>query len=302
MKQVIIFGADGMLGRYVKETLQTTDKVSVICSTRKDFDIEKGSHKTLRDYLFSIFDNSCTGEYIDNIVINCAGAIPQKYGGVENSRYYIQLNTLFPLWLYDVCSEYNNLAGSDAAKLIHITTDCVFSGAIGKYNENDIHDETGIYGITKSLGEPKPKSISIGDRVCVLRTSIIGEELYSKKSLLEWVLSNRDQTINGYTSHYWNGVTCLTLSKIIRDIIISDDSYFPNGTIHVHSPDVVSKYDLCKYINEIYDLGMTITPYSSRNVDKTLTTIYENNFNIDCIKDQIQELFDYHHSRSHSHP
>ena len=149
-------------------------------------------------------------------------------------------------------------------KFIHITTDCVYDGSKGKYSENDIHTTKNIYGITKSLGEPEEATI--------IRTSIIGEELTNKKSLIEWIKSNKNGEINGYINHYWNGVTCLTLANFIKNII--DNNNFWKGVKHVFSEDIVSKYDLCYYINEIYNLNIKINKYEDA-LSKNMTLIGE---------------------------
>ena len=104
--------------------------------------------------------------------------------------------------------------------------------------KDDVHTATDIYGTTKSLGESQKSTI--------IRTSIIGEELTGQNSLLEWIKSNKNKTINGFANHYWNGVTCLTLSKIIKSIIDKKDYW--TGVRHIFSPNTVTKYDLCKYI------------------------------------------------------
>ena len=189
-------------------------------------------------------------------------------------RKYIQINTLFPHKLQEISNKYNY-------KFIHITTDCVFDGLKGNYIETDIHNESSIYGVSKSLGEP--------DDACIIRTSIIGEELLNKKSLLEWVISQKDKTIQGYTNYLWNGITCLTLAKMIKQIIETDS--FWKGVRHIHSPNIVSKCDLCCYINQIYNLNININKFETQQpCNKSLTSLYKNNFNIDDIKSQILEL------------
>ena len=169
--------------------------------------------------------------------------------------------------------------------MIHITTDCVFSGKDGNYNELSEHDETNDYGMSKSLGELC--------KATIIRTSIIGEELTNKRSLLEWVKSNKEKEINGFTQHYWNGVTCLQLAKIIYKVI-KDDLYW-EGTRHIFSPKSVSKFELVSIINEVYDLNITVVPFETEKVDKTLITIYNTNsiFNIYSLKEQIIELNKY---------
>ncbi len=302
---VIIFGSNGMLGTYVKDVFKTEQTkcsyINVIALTRKDYDIEHGDYDALSIYLDTLIDSHPhphshphSYEKCDTYIINCAGAIPQKYSSIE-ARVFIKLNTLFPLDLERYCVEKNRKR-TENVYLIHITTDCVFSGKNGQYDEDSVHDETNIYGVTKSLGEPND--------AYVLRTSIIGEEMYSKKSLLEWVISKKQdkQGINGYENHFWNGVTCLTLARIILEIVKNLNNGIEivcTGVTHIHSPDSVSKYELCKYIDEIYQLNIpVINGYlTPETIDKTLVTKRENIFKINSIKDQIQELWNYHHAK-----
>jgi len=164
--------------------------------------------------------------------------------------------------------------------LIHVTTDCVFSGKTGSYHEYSTPDETNDYGTSKSLGELCDGTI--------IRTSIIGEELTNKRSLLEWVISNENRTINGYSNHFWNGVTCLQLAKIIYKII-NENSYW-KGVRHIYSPTSVSKYELCKMISDIYELNITVKEYDTEKVDKSLSTVYQILFNIPELNEQIIEM------------
>ena len=249
-----------MLGRYVFKVLH--EKYKVINVLRDDYDIENNSWIELENLLKSNLQKN-------DLIINCAGIIPQKY---KNNDYktYIRVNTLFPHKLNEI-SKQNNY------KFIHITTDCVFDGSKGNYYINHEHTAKNIYGISKSLGEPEDATI--------IRTSIIGEELYGKKSLVEWVKSNKDGKIKGYTNHFWNGVTCLELAKIIKNVI--DNDLFWKGVRHIFSPNIVSKYDLCCYINEIYNLNIIIDPIE--NEYKNLSLIGDNFFKIDNIYNQLNE-------------
>lgn len=267
--KIFIFGANGMLGRYVNSYL--SKYFNIINLTRNDYDISQLSIDTLNVFLI--------GKNItkDDVVINCAGVIPQSSKQrFLNSKLYFIINSMFPIILSQLCEKYN-------AKMIHITTDCVFSGKNGNYNENSLHDETNDYGMSKSLGELCNATI--------IRTSIIGEEERNKRSLLEWVKSNKGNQINGFVNHFWNGVTCLELSKIIKKII--NENLYWKGVRHIFSPRSVSKYELVSLINDIYDLNITIIPHETERVDKTLTTIYpENNmFFIPDLKDQIYSTF-----------
>ena len=134
--------------------------------------------------------------------------------------------------------------------------------------------------MSKSLGELC--------KATIIRTSIIGEEVFNKRSLLEWVKSNRNKEINGYTNHFWNGVTCLQLSKIIENII-SKNKYWI-GIRHIFSPRAVSKYELVKIINKVYNLNIIVNEFKTENkVDKTITTINDLEFEIPDLEDQIME-------------
>jgi dTDP-4-dehydrorhamnose reductase len=266
--KIYLFGSTGMLGGYVFNVLKNT--YNTICINRDIFDINNDSWEKLEIILEKNLNKN-------DIIINCAGIIPQKTP-VTNYREYIRVNTLFP-------HKLNEIANLLKLKFIHITTDCVYDGLKGNYTELDNHTSTNIYGISKSLGEPHDSTI--------IRTSIIGEEITGKKSLLEWVKSNKNGKINGYKNHYWNGVTCLTLAKIINEII--DKNLFWKGVKHIYSPDVVSKYELCCFINKIYNLNIMITEIDDKESKNMTLTEYKSDYNfaIKSIYDQIEELSEY---------
>jgi dTDP-4-dehydrorhamnose reductase len=182
---------------------------------------------------------------------------------------------VFPHILAGICSRLG-------IKLIHASTDCVFSGKDGNYNEKYTPDETKIYGLSKRLGEP--------ENCCIIRTSIIGEQIKHKYSLLEFVKSKNGQSIQGYTDHYWNGITCLQFAKSL-DKIIRKNLYWV-GVKHIFSPDVVSKYDLVQMISKTWGIDMFIEPVTNGHCDKTLTTIHGlcNELHIPPISKQLNEL------------
>lgn len=258
---IVLFGSTGMLGRYVY--LNFKNGYNVICIKREQFDIENDEWCKLECLL-------CDNLKENDIIINCAGIIPQKIKN-NNFKTYIRVNTLFP-------HKLNEISKKIRCRFIHITTDCVFDGSKGNYSVNDIHTAKDIYGISKSQGEPEDATI--------IRTSIIGEELTGKKSLIEWVKSCEKCTINGYTNHCWNGVTCFELAKYIN--IIIDKNAFWSGVRHICSPNIVTKYELCCYINEIYELNINIEKYED-SISKNMTLcgdyISEN-----TIFDQIVEV------------
>jgi dTDP-4-dehydrorhamnose reductase len=262
--KIIVFGANGMLGKYVWTYLNSINK-HVIPITRSQCDANDCSNDKL-NILFATLNIQK-----DDVIINCIGIIPQS-GNISNRNYYT-VNSIFPILLSHICSQMN-------VNFIHITTDCVFSGLKGGYTEKDIHDETNNYGVSKSLGE-----------ICnatIIRTSIIGEES-RKYSFLEWVRSNENGKINGYTNHYWNGITCLELAKIINEII--DKKMYWIGVKHIFTPKIYSKYDMAVIINEVYNLNIEIIEYTSQCVNKSLSTIFnESLFNIPDLHHQIMQM------------
>jgi len=267
--KIFIFGSNGMLGNYTKSYLSLN--YTIVPITRQDYDLNQLSIETLTNLLKkkNIQQN--------DIVINCAGVIPQASNQrTLYTKLYFTINSLFPVILSQICDKLN-------VKMIHITTDCVFSGKDGNYNENTIHDESNDYGISKSLGELCDATI--------IRTSIIGEELNNKRSLLEWVKSNRNKEINGYINHYWNGVTCLELSKIILKII--NENLYWKGIRHIYSPISVSKFELVEMLNTVYNLNITINKHETeKKIDKTISSIFDtcNYFKIPPLLVQITQL------------
>ena len=267
--KIFIFGENGMLGRYIKKKL--SNDYTIIPLNRQDYDLSNLNIISLENLLINQ-----KGLEKGDIIINCAGVIPQSSKERNiNTRLYFTINSLFPVILSQICDKIG-------AKMIHVTTDCVFSGKDGNYNELSLHDEINDYGMSKSLGELC--------KATIIRTSIIGEEVNNKRSLLEWVKSNRDKEINGFINHFWNGVTCLQLSKISHKII--KEKLFWDGVRHIFSPKSVSKYELVNMINDSYNLNIIINKYYTEKVDKTINTIYDTNnqFNIPDLKQQINEL------------
>jgi len=265
--KLFIFGSNGMLGNYAKTYL--SKYYQVVPLTRKDYDLQTLTINSLRQLLHQ------KGLHEGDVVVNCAGVIPQSGKQIDlNRRMYFTINSLFPIVLSMICKELR-------VKMIHITTDCVYDGFNGgNYDENDAPTENSDYGLSKSLGD-------LSD-CTVIRTSIIGEETNNKRSLVEWVKSNEGKEIDGYINHHWNGVTCLQLSKIIREII--ENNLYWEGIRHIFSPKSVSKYELLVMINDIYELDITINEKETQAVDKTITSIHDNIFDIPDLRDQIKDM------------
>jgi len=268
--KVYVFGYTGMLGRYVFTYLKEKG-FDVVGISRNEIDATEYTEEELRAVLFH------NGFKKDDVIINCMGTIkPQvdKLGTLPA----IKVNSVFPHYLSNVCE-------NDGYKMIHITTDCVFSGKDGLYKENSPHDCIDVYGKTKSLGEPL--------NCTVVRTSIIGEEVGQSRSLIEWIKSMKDKSANGFTNHNWNGLTCLQVAKVFEDIIVNNKYW--KGVRHVFSPNILTKYELVKTVSDIYDLNIKVVPVEAvGKCDRSMSTMYDDyKFDIPTIEEQIEELFNY---------
>jgi dTDP-4-dehydrorhamnose reductase len=248
MSTVLVLGASGMAGHVIYTYLCENTNFQVFGTTNKTL---------FTDDLISldIFDviklEKILKEVKPNIIINCIGSLIGE--SRKNPDITIYCNAYFPYLL----KKYTKEIG---AKIIHISTDCVFSGNKGPYTEIDVKDADNIYGLSKSLGE-------LDDNYnLTIRTSIIGPEIKGKgEGLFHWFM-NENETINGYKSNYWSGVTTLELAKFIRYVI----DYPITGLIHLTNGMPISKYDLLKKINFIYNKGIEIQSNKDFICDKTL--------------------------------
>lgn len=243
MKKAVVIGANGMLGYAVSEYFKHKE-YSVEPVTRRKFDIAKENIKKLDSMVKS-----------SDFVVNCAGVIIQRIAGTPIEEV-LKVNSTFPRNLAKLCNRYDKLC-------FHVTTDCVYSGKKGKYTESDYFDAEDVYGLSKNAGD-------ITDCM-VLRTSFIGEEKNTSRSLLSWVKSQKGKTINGYTNHYWNGVTTLYFAEIIETILKKD--LYEKGLFHIFSNDVVSKFELIEIINEIYNWEIKINKFETPELcDRSLAS------------------------------
>ena len=299
MKNVLIFGANGMLGSSLLKYFSKIDNINLFATTR--------SGKLPENLLSFLGEENCKPfnacnldeKQIDEIcngmdlVLNAIGLIKQK---INNNCFLdreksLLINTIFPIKLAKVAK---NLG----FQVIQIATDCVFSGGKGNYLESDLHDPTDIYGLSKSLGEiliPNFHNI---------RCSLIGFELNSSFSLLNWFLKQSPgSTLNGFTNHYWNGLTTLHFSKICAGFLSTEIN--KNMSTHLLPFDQASKYQLLKFFSKYSNRNdILINPIESdKNINRILKTNYKNLNNElwlmggytkpPSIEEMIQELFCY---------
>lgn len=248
--RVVVLGANGMLGQMMVKALPEFG-VKVSGFGRDMFDV----HPTSQTVVGTKLSKIC--QWDTDTIVNCIGAIKPAFNDKNNLLNAIYTNAILPHQI----AYWGERIGT---RVIHITTDCVFDGKDGLYVENSQHNATDEYGKSKSLGEPT--------NCMVIRTSIIGPEVGPrKKSLFEWVLAQRGKKINGYTNHFWNGLTTLELASIVGRIISLDK--YDLGVSHLYSTDV-SKFELVKAISDTFNVDAEISQVEAPEYcDRRLRTI-----------------------------
>jgi|SoiMethySBSTD1v2_1073268.scaffolds.fasta_scaffold134381_2 dTDP-4-dehydrorhamnose reductase len=188
-----------------------------------------------------------------DVVINAVGIVKQRHDA-SDAVQSITINALLPHRLAALC-------GSSGARLIHLSTDCVFTGNRGGYSETDVPDARDRYGRSKLLGE-------VDSEGCLtIRTSMVGREIGSSRGLIEWFLSRRGETVKGFTRARFSGLTTAELSRVIRRV--AQDHPDLRGIWHV-AGEPVSKYDLLTMVNRALRLGTTIAADDAFVCDRTL--------------------------------
>lgn len=246
-KKVVVLGSLGMAGHIMSEVLAATGDYEV-------FGVARQPGKYV-DHLLDVTDFKGLEKYLTGVkpdyVINCVGALVSKSKNDLPSA--ILLNSYLPNFLSQIGNKYG-------FKLVHISTDCVFSGKDGQYTETSYRDGDDNYARTKALGEV------INDKDLTIRTSIIGPELKTDGTgLLDWFFK-QDGTISGYTQAYWSGVTTLELAK-------ATDQFLKQGIAGLYQlcpNDKISKYDLLKLFAKIWDKKLEVVPFDDYKVDKSL--------------------------------
>jgi dTDP-4-dehydrorhamnose reductase len=190
-----------------------------------------------------------------DVAINCIGLIKQRDSIVSDSEMMV-INGEFPHRLAQ-------FANSHGTRVIHISTDCVFSGTKGSYFESDTPDPVDVYGKSKLLGE-----LNDSDNL-TLRTSHIGRELTVKKSFIEWLVSQRGGHVNGYSHAIYSGLTTQALARTISKLLLGN--LHLTGLFHVSSQPI-SKLEIINKLNELLDLQLTVTPDASVQINRSLNS------------------------------
>lgn len=256
--RILVIGAGGMLGHKLYQRLSL--KFDVFATIRGDF---QGIRK------FGIFEEDSIIADVDateeralrravetvrpDCVINAAGVIKQVPETADRLQNLL-INAVLPHRLAELSLEYG-------FRLITIGTDCVFDGKQGNYSEKDHPNARDLYGMTKLLGE-----VTDGDALTI-RTSIIGRELGTSHSFIEWFLANRGGRVNGYVNAIYSGVPTIVLADVISDLIANHPTL--SGLYHV-AGEPISKFDLLNLVNKYFNAGVEITPLEDYVIDRSL--------------------------------
>lgn len=257
--KILILGVTGMLGSAVFKMLLQDESLTVYGTLRSVSGADHFPVKCHAQLLMNVdvLDNDSLIAVMvkvkPDVVINCVGLIKQ-FSDANDPLLALPLNAMLPHRLAKLCSLIN-------ARLVHISTDCVFSGRKGMYTEKDISDAEDLYGKSKYIGE-----LHDSPHAVTLRTSIIGHELNSNTSLLDWFLAQTGQ-VNGYKKAIFSGLPSVELARVIRDFVIPNVNL--HGLYHV-AVEPIDKYSLLNVIADVYGKKIDIEADEKVRIDRSL--------------------------------
>lgn len=256
MKTVLILGHKGMLGNAVLSYFTQENKYTVLITSER--------------FGSEAFNNTLKESAAD-VIVNCIGLIPQKKPAPEE---YTKINIELPIFLETL-----------GKNVILPSTDCEFSGTISpplKYKKDAPRDAEDEYG--KSKAHVSKLIEDSFENTKVIRTSVIGHELTTHLSLLDWFLNSTTQ-VNGYTNHYWNGITTLQWAKVCEELI---DNWDNHPQINQYGTDeIASKYDVLNTIKDVYGSDVAISPFETT---PTVNKCLETDAVMPTLKEQLVEL------------
>ena len=256
--KILVLGVSGMLGNAMYRLLSQSGEHEVMATSRSQAVARSFSPDLAMRIISGIdvdnFDSlsSALAHARPDVVINCIGLVKQM-ALASDPLIALPINALLPHRLARLCELVQS-------RLVHISTDCVFSGGKGDYLETDEADAQDLYGRSKLLGEVDyPHAVT-------LRTSIIGHELNSAHGLIGWFLAQQG-TVKGYTRAVFSGLPTCELARVIRDLVLPRPEL--HGVYHV-AGDPISKYDLLQLVNQEYRKGLKIEPDDQLKIDRSL--------------------------------
>ena len=256
--RILILGGGGMLGHRLLMTLGTEFEVWATLRGSVPASAPSGLFDPDRtisgiDVLNADAVTDVMARVRPDAVINCVGIIKQL-AAAKDPFLSVSINSLLPHRLHRLCR-------ATGARLIHFSTDCVFSGRKGSYTEDDPSDALDLYGRSKFLGE------TVGEGALTLRSSIVGRELGSASGLAEWFLSQRGKRVRGYRRAVFSGFTTQEMARIVRRVLTQHHDLF--GTLQVSSQPI-NKYDLLMLMQRVFGVDVEIEPDDTIEIDRSL--------------------------------
>ena len=256
MTRVLVIGATGMLGNAAFRFFAASATMEVFGTTRGDGSVLGPEFADRLVTGFDATDPEAVANVLErtgaDVVMNCVGVVKQL-ADANDPLVAIPVNSVLPHQLARSCAQ----AG---ARLVHMSTDCVFSGEKGNYVESDIPDANDLYGRSKLLGEVDyPNAIT-------LRTSIIGHELRSMSSLIGWFLSQEGE-VAGFTNAIFSGLPTVEIARVVRDLIIPRADL--SGVWHV-SAEPIDKFSLLELVRDAYGKNIQIRAVDEPHIDRSL--------------------------------
>src|SRR5690349_16587313 len=256
--RVLILGGDGMLGHRLLQQFAQHHETRVtlrqsLDSYREFHLFNRGNASDGIDVLNLSSVMKVFSDFKPQAAINATGVVKQR-ADAKDGVLSMEVNALFPHLLSRLCREHGT-------RLVHLSTDCVFSGKKGNYSEKDRPDPEDVYGLSKLLGEAD------GPGVVTLRTSMIGLELQRKTGLVEWFLGQKGKSIKGWTKAIFSGLTTAELARVIEKLVEMKTDF--RGLYHL-SAAPISKFDLLMGLGRRIGGGTAIAPDDSFNCDRSL--------------------------------
>jgi dTDP-4-dehydrorhamnose reductase len=255
----LVLGATGLLGSAVFRVFSESDRYETWGTMRAD-EARRHFPESARSRLISgldVLDQQALARTLaqvaPDVVLNCVGLIKQL-AAANDPLVVLPINAMLPHRLAQICETLR-------ARLIHFSTDCVFSGRKGMYSESDISDAEDLYGKSKFIGE-----LHDAPNAVTLRTSMIGHELSSRHSLVEWFLSQQGR-VNGFTRAIFSGLPTVELARVLRDRVLPHAAL--HGLYHV-SARPISKYALLTLVANTYGKRIEIVPDEHVVIDRSL--------------------------------
>jgi len=260
MTRVLVLGSKGMLGHALVRVFMENG-FEVLEANRDGLPVVNGNVAIKFNPQINSVDSLIEQINKSDYIVNAIGIIPQVFSKYD-SQTILSINRDFP-------RDLSKLSEKSGLKIIQIATDCVFSGNDGNYFETSSYSPNDLYGSSKSQGE------ELSPEIMHIRASIIGRELASKNSLMEWFISQPNKAqVKGFMNHRWNGVTTLHFARVVAGVLLNDK--FSKGRSHLIPLDIRSKYELLNFFKSSFNrLDLVVDEYAAPvAIDRSLNTIY----------------------------